>query len=313
MNIVVTGVAGFIGTNLLQRLLKEGHEVIGFDNFISGSQKNIENYLDHDQFEFFEQDISEKIVVDGDVDLIINLASPASPYDFKQYSLEILSVNSIGVENVLRLAQEKDARLVHASTSEVYGDPLMHPQSEDYFGNANSYGPRACYDEAKRFSEALIYSYREKYGINSGIIRIFNTYGPYMRHNDGRVMPNFIVQALKDDPLTVYGTGEQTRSFCFVDDMVDGIMRMAMSDLEGPVNIGNVDECSVVDLAQKIIDLTDSASEIVYQPLPQDDPVRRRPDLTLAQNELGYQARVGFDEGVTKTIDYFRNVLEKNS
>lgn len=309
MRVVVTGVAGFIGSTLLRKLLSDGHHVIGFDNFISGSRDNIADLLDHDHFDFYEQDVVKSVEVEGDVDVVVNLASPASPYDFDRYSLEILDVNSVGVENILELVREKGARLVHASTSEVYGDPLIHPQPETYFGNANSYGPRACYDESKRFSEALIYSYRKKFNINSGIIRIFNTYGPRMRFNDGRVMPNFIVQALQGDDLTVYGDGSQTRSFCFVDDMVDGIIKMMNSDFEGPVNIGNTAEYSVLELAEKVISLTGSSSKIVYKGLPQDDPMKRRPDLGLAERELGYRPQVAFEDGVNQTIEYFRKVL----
>ncbi len=308
MKILVTGGAGFIGSHLCARLLDEGNEVVCVDNLSTGERDNIEPLLQDDHFEFMEHDIIKPLLLNTDIDQIYNLASPASPKDFKELQLEIMHVNSYGLENMLDLAREKNARIVHASTSEVYGDPEIHPQKESYFGNTNSYGPRSCYDEGKRFGEALIYSYKAKYGVNTGIVRIFNTYGPHMRPNDGRVVSNFINQAIRGKDITVFGDGSQTRSFCYVDDMVDGLVSMMNSNEEGPINLGNSDEFTVLEVAQKVLELSGSDSKIVFEALPKDDPTRRKPDLLRAKKLLRYIPMIYFDEGLEKTLRYFIDI-----
>ncbi|MBU1118690.1 SDR family oxidoreductase [Patescibacteria group bacterium] len=309
MNVLVTGGAGLIGTHLCEKLLDEGHRVFCVDNFSSGQKANIVVLSNNSQFTLIEHDICIPLTVDEKIDQIYNLASPASPLDFTTLSLEILHANSLGLENMLNLAKEHSARIVHASTSEVYGDPLEHPQKETYFGNVNSYGPRSCYDESKRYGEALIYSYRKRYTLDTGIVRIFNTYGPYMRPDDGRVISTFVVQALKGDDLTVMGTGDQTRSFCFVSDMVSGLQSMMESTEEGPINLGNPDEYAIVDFAEKVIAFTGTESKINYIPLTKDDPEKRRPDISLAKEKLGFNPQVALKEGISKTVDYFKGII----
>lgn len=308
MKILVTGGAGFIGSHLCARLLDEGSEVVCVDNLVTGSRANIEPLMSNDRFEFIEHDIIKPLLLNAEIGQIYNLASPASPKDFQELQLEIMHVNSYGLENILDFAREKNARIVHASTSEVYGDPEVHPQEESYYGNTNSYGPRSCYDEGKRFGEALIYSYKAKYGVDTGIVRIFNTYGPHMRPNDGRVVSNFINQAIRGEDLTVFGDGSQTRSFCYVDDMVAGLMSMMTSGEEGPINLGNVEEYTVLEVAEKVLKLADSDSKIAFKELPKDDPVRRKPDLSRAKELLTYSPVIYFEEGLEKTLHYFIDI-----
>lgn len=312
MSILVTGGAGFIGSHLCERLLRSGHKVICVDNFITGDHANIEHLMKDQNFRLIEHDITNPILGEEldlqDVTEIFNLACPASPIDYQKIPLETLWVSAAGTKNMLDLACNLKAKFLHASTSEVYGDPLEHPQKESYFGNVNCLGPRSCYDEGKRFGESLITNYTHKYGLDTKIVRIFNTYGPKMRAHDGRVIPNFITQAISGKPITIYGDGYQTRSFCYIDDMVDGIWAlMAARDFKGPVNIGNPEEYSIKALAEKIIELTDSKSKVIYKNLPQDDPKVRRPDITLARERLGFVPKVKFEEGLKKTISWFKN------
>lgn len=308
MKILVTGGAGFIGSHLCTRLIRDGHEVLCVDNLLTGDKQNITGLLDNERFTFMEHDINKPLLLDGKIDQIYNLASPASPRDFERLQLEIIHVNSYGLENMLDLARDSGARIVHASTSEVYGDPEIHPQKEDYYGNVNPYGPRSCYDEGKRFGEALIYAYKKKYKVNTGIVRIFNTYGPNMQSDDGRVVTNFINQALRNQPITVYGDGSQTRSFCYVSDMVEGFVRMMEANVEGPVNLGNPEEFSVIELAKMITEKIDTSSEIIFEELPKDDPTRRKPDISRAERELGYEPSVSIEEGLDTTIEYFKSI-----
>jgi nucleoside-diphosphate-sugar epimerase len=306
---VVTGGAGFIGSHLCDALLGLGHKVICIDNLLTGSEKNIELAKQNPNFSFLRHDIVESVPnISGRVDYVFNLASPASPMDFKKLAEEIALVNSIGTVHMLQLAQIQGARYVEASTSEVYGDPKEHPQKETYFGNVNPNGVRACYDESKRFAEAITMVYVRKYNLDARIIRIFNTYGPRMRKDDGRVVSNFINQALEGKPLTVFGDGTQTRSFCYVSDLVAGILAIMLADnLKGEVfNLGNPEEYTVKDLAQKIKALTHSASPITFEALPEDDPTQRKPDITKAKTKLGWEAKVSVDEGLKKTIEYYR-------
>jgi dTDP-glucose 4,6-dehydratase len=309
MRILITGAAGFLGSHLCDRFLAEGHEVIGMDNFITGSPDNIAHLLGTDGFRFVKQDVTEYVYVTGPVDGILHFASPASPVDYLELPIQTLKVGSLGTHKTLGLAREKRARYLLASTSEVYGDPQVHPQTEDYWGHVNPIGPRGVYDEAKRFAEAMVMAYHRYHGLDTRIIRIFNTYGPRMRPNDGRVVSNFIVQALQGESLTVYGDGGQTRSFCFASDEVEGIYRLFMSDYTLPMNIGNPDEFTVLELAQKVLEQTGSSSVIEHQPLPKDDPKVRRPDITLARRELGWEPRVPLDDGLARTIPYFRERL----
>lgn len=309
--ILVTGGAGFIGSHLCEKLLAEGHEVLCVDNFFTGAKDNIIHLLDNPYFEVIRHDICFPLYVE--VDEIYNLACPASPVHYQKDPVQTTKVSVLGSINMLGLAKRLKIKILQASTSEVYGDPEVHPQPETYWGNVNPIGPRACYDEGKRCAETLFFDYHRQHGIKIKVVRIFNTYGPRMHPNDGRVVSNFIVQALKNEPITVYGDGTQTRSFCYVDDMVEGIIKMMNSpdDFTGPVNLGNPEEYRIIDLAKKIIDLTGSRSKIVFKPLPQDDPKRRCPDITLAREKLGWEPRTPVEEGLKKTIEYFEKLLKK--
>jgi dTDP-glucose 4,6-dehydratase len=302
---VVTGAAGFIGSHLCETLLDRGHRVIGIDNLITGDVANVAHLRDR-AFELQQQDISTPFDVPGSVDNVLNFASPASPIDYAELPIETLTVGSSGTHHALELARRKGARFLQASTSEVYGDPSVHPQTERYWGNVNSYGPRSCYDEAKRYGEALVYTYRHTFGVDTKIVRIFNTYGPRMRLRDGRAVPAFMSQALRGEDVTVFGDGTQTRSFCFVSDLVDGILRLLDSDGHDPVNIGNPHEVTIEDIARTIVRLVGSKSQIVYRPLPTDDPKQRRPDITRARTLLGWEPKVGLEDGLLKTVGYFK-------
>ncbi len=309
MRVVISGAAGFIGSHLTRRYLDDGCEVVAVDNLVTGDRRNVECVCEHAGFSFIEHDILDPLDLDGPVDLVCDLACPASPVDFEPLSIEILRVCSDGVRNMLELAREKAAVFLHTSTSEVYGDPKVNPQSEDYWGNVNPIGKRSMYDEGKRYAEALISAYHVRYDLPVRIARIFNTYGPRMRLDDGRVVTNFITQALKGEPITMHGDGSQTRSFCYVDDQIEGLVRLAQSDWSTPVNIGNPDEIPIWQLAQEIIELTGSSSPIVSKPLPPDDPKLRRPDITLARKVLDWEPRVGRREGLMRTIEYCREFL----
>src|ERR671910_2215925 len=308
--ILITGGAGFLGSHLCDRFIKEGYHVIAMDNLITGDLRNIEHLFHLKEFEFFHHDVSKFIHVPGKLDYILHFASPASPIDYLKIPIQTLKVGAMGTHNCMGLAKAKGARILVASTSEVYGDPLERPQTEEYWGNVNPVGPRGVYDEAKRFAEAMTMAYHRYHGLDTRIVRIFNTYGPRMRMQDGRVVPNFILQALKGEPITVYGQGEQTRSFQYVDDLVAGIGRLLESGEHYPVNIGNPHEMTVLQFAKKILELTESKSEIAYRPLPQDDPQVRQPDITKARKLLGWEPKVELDEGLVKTIDYFRGRLK---
>jgi dTDP-glucose 4,6-dehydratase len=310
--VLITGGAGFIGSHLCERFLDDGHEVICVDNLITGSADNIAHLFPNSRFSFVPQDVTNYIYVKGPLDAILHFASPASPIDYLELPIQTLKVGSLGTHKALGLAKEKNARFLLASTSEVYGDPLMHPQKEDYWGNVNPIGPRGVYDEAKRFAEAMTMAYHRVHGIQTRIVRIFNTYGPRMRLRDGRVVPNFMSQALKNEDLTVYGDGSQTRSFCFVSDLVDGLVRLLHSDHSGPVNIGNPMELTVLEFAHRIIELTGSRSKVAYLPLPEDDPKVRQPDITLARRLLGWEPKVSLHEGLTKTVAYFKEKLAQS-
>jgi len=303
---VVTGGAGFLGSHLTDRLLAEGFRVIGIDNFITGSPANLEHLAGNPAFSFIKHDVSNFIFVPGEVDYVFHFASPASPVDYLEHPIPTLKVGSLGTHNALGLAKAKGAAFFMASTSECYGDPLVHPQKEDYWGNVNQIGPRGCYDEAKRFSEAMTMGYHRFHGMDTKIVRIFNTYGPRMRLRDGRVVPAFIGQALTNTPLTIFGDGSQTRSFCYVSDLIDGIFKLSMSNYHDPVNIGNPREMTIKQFAEEIIRITGTTSQIEYLPLPVDDPKVRQPDITRAKSLLGWAPCVDFDEGIRKTIDYFR-------
>lgn len=308
--ILVTGGAGFIGSYLCGRFLAEGHEVICVDNLVTGNADNIASLFADARFSFIPQDITASMYVKGRLDAILHFASPASPTDYLELPIQTLKVGSLGTHKALGLAKEKGARLLLASTSEVYGDSLVHPQKEDYWGNVNPIGPRGVYDEAKRFAEALVMAYHRSHGLETRIGRIFNTYGPRMRLRDGRAVPNFIYQALRGEDLTVYGDGRQTRSFCFVTDLIEGLCRLLWSDYTGPVNLGNPHEMSVLDFARLIIGLTGSRSQIAFRPLPVDDPQVRQPDISLAWRVLGWQPQVSLEDGLGRTIAYFRDKLE---
>ena len=312
MRVLITGAAGFLGSHLCDRFLADGHEVIGVDNFITGSPENVVHLLGQPGFSFVEQDVTSYLHVAGEVHGVLHFASPASPVDYLELPIQTLKVGSLGTHNTLGLAKAKGARYLLASTSEVYGDPQIHPQSESYWGHVNPVGPRGVYDEAKRFAEAMTMAYHRYHGLDVRIVRIFNTYGHRMRPNDGRVVSNFIVQALRGDPLTVYGDGSQTRSFCHVSDEVEGIHRLFFADYVGPVNIGNPSEITVLDAARLVIDIAGSASEIRHVPLPEDDPKVRRPDITLARSLLGWEPDVTFAEGLERTIPYFRQQVEEH-
>ncbi len=310
MRTVITGGAGFVGSHLCERFLDDGDEVVCVDNLLTGSLKNIDSLTANPRFRFVKHDISEPIELDGPVDNILHFASPASPVDYLAHPIPTLKVGSLGTHNALGLAKAKDARFLLASTSEIYGDPDVHPQREDYWGHVNTIGPRGCYDEAKRFAEAITMAYHRFHGVKTHIVRIFNTYGPRMRLNDGRVLPNFMKQALRGDSITIYGKGEQTRSFCYVTDLVDGIHRLLKSEYALPVNIGNPSEITVHQLAEEIIALVEGTkSRIVYNDLPEDDPKRRRPDITKAQTLLGWNPTVDRADGLKRTLAYFRSVV----
>ena len=303
---VVTGAAGFLGSHLTDLLLARGHKVIGIDNFVTGTVDNISHLGGNPHFKFIQQDVSEFIFLNESVDYVWHFASPASPVDYLELPIQTLKVGSLGTHKALGLAKNKRARFFLASTSEIYGDPLVHPQPEDYWGNVNPIGPRGCYDEAKRFAEALAMAYHREHQVETRIVRIFNTYGPRMRLNDGRVVPAFISQALKHKPVTVFGRGRQTRSFCYVSDLVEGIYRLMMSHYDLPMNIGNPSELTVLKFAREIIRATASRSKVVFKPLPQDDPKQRQPDITRAKKILRWSPRVPLDQGLTQTIAYFR-------
>ncbi len=309
--ILITGAAGFLGSHLCDRFIKEGFHVIGMDNLITGDLKNIEHLFPLKEFEFYHHDVSKFIHVSGKLDYILHFASPASPIDYLKIPIQTLKVGSLGTHNCLGLAFAKKARILVASTSEVYGDPLVHPQTEEYFGNVNPVGPRGVYDEAKRFQEAITMAYHTFHHIETRIIRIFNTYGPRMRLNDGRALPAFIGQALRGEDLTVFGDGSQTRSFCYVDDLVEGIYRLLMSDYAYPVNIGNPDEISLKDFAEEIIKLTGTTQKIIYEALPVNDPKQRKPDITKAQELLGWQPKVNRAEGLKITYEYFKSLSKE--
>ena len=310
MRTVITGGAGFVGSHLCERFLAEGHEVLCVDNLLTGHVRNIEHLHANPKFTFVEHNISAPLNIEGTVDNILHFASPASPADYLAHPIPTLKVGSLGTHNALGLAKAKDARFLLASTSEVYGDPEVHPQREDYWGHVNPIGPRGCYDEAKRFAEAITMAYHRHHGVKTRIVRIFNTYGPRMRLNDGRVLPAFMGQVLRGEPMTVFGDGSQTRSFCFVTDLVDGIYRLLFADFSEPVNIGNPSEITVKELAEEIIAMVPGTkSRLVYRDLPQDDPKRRRPDITRARQLLGWEPTVDRGEGLRRTLEYFRSVL----
>ena len=308
--VLITGAAGFLGSHLCDRFIAEGFQVIGMDNYITGDQDNIHHLFNHLNFEFIEHDITNHIDIAQTIDYILHFASPASPIDYLKIPIQTLKVGSLGTHNLLGLAKAKNARILIASTSEVYGDPLVHPQSEDYFGNVSSIGPRGVYDEAKRFQEALTMAYHRFHGLETRIARIFNTYGPRMRLNDGRVIPAFMGQSLRGEDLTVFGDGSQTRSFCFVDDLIEGIYRLLFSDYTLPVNLGNPDEITITEFAEEILALTNTNKKIKYKPLPKDDPLKRQPDISLAKKILNWAPKVNRSEGMTRTLEYFRTLPE---
>jgi len=309
--VLITGAAGFLGSHLADKFLHEGFEVIGMDNFITGSPKNIAHLSGHPHFSFIEHDVTEYIKIDGNLDYILHFASPASPIDYLRIPIQTLKVGSLGTHNVLGLAKAKKARVLVASTSEVYGDPLVHPQTEEYYGNVNPIGPRGVYDEAKRFQEAMTMAYHNFHGLETRIVRIFNTYGPRMRLNDGRVIPAFMGQILRGENLTVFGDGTQTRSFCYIDDQVDGIYKLLFSDYHLPVNIGNPEEISILDFAKEIIALTQGKSKIIYKDLPVNDPLQRCPDITKARDILGWEPKIDRKEGMKRTFKYFKTLSQE--
>ncbi len=309
--VLITGAAGFLGSHLCDRFIKEGYHVIGMDNLITGDLKNIEHLFKLEHFEFYHHDVSKFVHVPGHLDYILHFASPASPIDYLKIPIQTLKVGSLGTHNLLGLAKAKKACILVASTSEVYGDPQVHPQNEDYWGNVNPVGPRGVYDEAKRFQEAITMAYHTFHGVDTKIVRIFNTYGPRMRLNDGRVLPAFIGQALRGEDLTVFGDGSQTRSFCFVDDLVEGIYRLLLSDFHQPVNIGNPSEITISQFAEEIIKLTGTTQKVIYKPLPVDDPKQRQPDITRAKAILGWEPKVNRAEGLKITYDYFKSLSQE--
>lgn len=309
--ILITGAAGFLGSHLCDRFIREGFNVVGMDNLITGDMRNIEHLMALKEFEFYHHDVSKYVHVEGDLDYILHFASPASPIDYLKIPIQTLKVGSLGTHNLLGLAKNKRARILVASTSEVYGDPNVHPQNEDYWGNVNPIGPRGVYDEAKRFQEAITMAYHTYHGVETRIVRIFNTYGPRMRLNDGRVLPAFIGQALRGEDLTIFGDGSQTRSFCYVDDLVDGIYRLLFSDYAYPVNIGNPSEITIAQFADEIIKLTGTSQKVVFKPLPQDDPKQRQPDITRARQLLKWEPKIDRAEGLKRTYDYFRSLPQE--
>lgn len=306
--ILITGAAGFLGSHLCDRFIKEGYHVIGIDNLITGDLRNIEHLFKLEHFEFYHHDVSKFIHIPGNVDYILHFASPASPIDYLKIPIQTLKVGALGTHNCLGLALAKKARILVASTSEVYGDPQVHPQTEEYWGNVNPVGPRGVYDEAKRFMESITMAYHNFHGVDTRIVRIFNTYGPRMRLNDGRALPAFIGQALRGEDLTVFGDGSQTRSFCFVDDLIEGIYRLLMSDYHLPVNIGNPEEISLLDFAREVLELTGNKSKIIFKPLPVDDPKQRQPDITKARKLLGWEPTVNRKDGLRVTYEYFKSL-----
>ena len=308
--VLITGAAGFLGSHLCDRFIAEGFRVIGMDNYITGDQDNIQHLFKHPNFEFIEHDVTNHINIAQPIDYILHFASPASPIDYLKIPIQTLKVGSLGTHNLLGLAKAKNARILIASTSEVYGDPLVHPQSEEYYGNVSSIGPRGVYDEAKRFQEALTMAYHRFHGLETRIARIFNTYGPRMRLNDGRVIPAFMGQSLREEPLTVFGDGSQTRSFCYVDDLTEGIYRLLFSDYTLPVNLGNPDEITILEFAQEILALTNTNQKIKYTPPPKDDPLKRQPNINLAKKILNWTPKVKRSEGMKRTLEYFRTLPE---
>jgi dTDP-glucose 4,6-dehydratase len=310
--VLITGAAGFLGSHLSDRFIKEGYQVVGMDNLITGDMRNIEHLMKLPNFEFYHHDVSKYVHVSGPIDEILHFASPASPIDYLKIPIQTLKVGSLGTHNLLGLAKEKGARILVASTSEVYGDPMVHPQTEEYWGNVNPVGPRGVYDEAKRFQEAITMAYHTYHGVETRIVRIFNTYGPRMRLNDGRALPAFIGQALRGEDLTVFGDGSQTRSFCYVDDLVEGIFRLLKSDYAGPVNIGNPVEITIKQFAEEIIKLTGTDQKIIYKDLPKDDPKQRQPDISLAKKLLGWEPKVSREEGLRITYEYFKSLPEED-
>ena len=308
MRIVVSGVAGFIGSHMCDRLLAEGHTLVGLDNFLTGSRHNLEHLEGESRFSFVEQDITRPFAIEGAVDAVVNMASPASPKDYLEHPIQTLEVGSMGTQRMLELALQKGARFLVTSTSECYGDPLVHPQVETYWGNVNPVGPRSCYDESKRFAEAITMAYHRKHGVRTNIARIFNTYGPRMKLDDGRVVPAFLDQALRGEPMTIFGKGSQTRSFCYVSDLVDGLYRLMQSDERYPVNLGNPREMTILEFAEHIRRITGTRSELVYQPLPEDDPKQRKPDIGKARRVLNWEPKVSLEEGLKPTVEYFRGV-----
>ncbi|HEU4718529.1 MAG TPA: UDP-glucuronic acid decarboxylase family protein [Bacteroidia bacterium] len=309
--VLITGAAGFLGSHLCDRFIKEGCSVVGMDNLITGDLKNIEHLMKLENFEFYHHDVSKFVFVPGQLDYILHFASPASPIDYLKIPIQTLKVSSLGTHNLLGLARVKKARILVASTSEVYGDPTVHPQTEDYWGNVNPIGPRGVYDEAKRFMEAMTMAYHTYHGLETRIVRIFNTYGPRMRLNDGRVLPAFIGQALRGEDLTIFGDGSQTRSFCYVDDLVEGIYRLLMSDYANPVNVGNPQEITIRDFAEEIIKLTGTKQKVVYRDLPKDDPKQRQPDISLAKKLLNWEPKIDRAEGLKRTYAYFKGLSKE--
>ena len=306
MRILVTGAAGFVGSHMCDRLLAEGHAVVAVDNFVTGSEKNLEHLAGHARFQFIRHDITQPLADQGSLDAVLNMASPASPKDYLEHAIETLEVGSVGTRNMLELARAANASFLLTSTSECYGDPLEHPQAETYWGNVNPVGPRSCYDESKRFAEAMTMAYHRTHGLRTNIARIFNTYGPRMKLDDERVVPAFMAQALRGEPITIFGDGSQTRSFCYISDLVEGIYRLMLSGEHLPVNLGNPNEMTVRQFAEHILRVTGSASPVVYRPLPEDDPKQRQPDIAKARRVLGWEPCVGLDEGLRLTLDYFR-------
>jgi dTDP-glucose 4,6-dehydratase len=309
--ILITGAAGFLGSHLCDRFIREGFHVIGMDNLITGEMKNIQHLFPLPEFEFYHHDVSKYVHVPGPLQYILHFASPASPIDYLKIPIQTLKVGSLGTHNLLGLARSKGSRILVASTSEVYGDPTVHPQTEEYYGNVNPVGPRGVYDEAKRFQEAITMAYHTYHKVDTRIVRIFNTYGPRMRLNDGRVLPAFIGQAIRGEDLTVFGDGKQTRSFCFVDDLIEGIYRLLMSDYPLPVNVGNPDEITILDFAKEIIQLTGTKQKIVFQPLPKDDPMQRQPDISKARKILNWEPKISRKEGLRVTYEYFKTLSQE--
>jgi len=309
--VLITGAAGFLGSHLCDRFVLEGYKVIGMDNFITGDKKNLKHLESNPNFEFIEHDVTQFVQIEGELDYILHFASPASPIDYLKIPIQTLKVGSLGTHNLLGLAKAKNARILIASTSEVYGDPLVHPQTEDYYGNVNTIGPRGVYDEAKRFQESITMAYHRFHRLETRIVRIFNTYGPRMRLNDGRVIPAFMGQALRGEDLTIFGDGMQTRSFCYVDDQVEGIYRLLLSNYSKPVNIGNPNEITIKDFAEEIIKLTGTKQKVIYKDLPVDDPMQRQPDITLAKKLFGWEPKVGRREGMKKTFKYFKSLSKE--